>query len=236
MSSERPRPESGIGLPGGPAWNVAWSYAALRFTLGTTFLFHGVTRFVSGWSAFADQMAQNFHSTFLPDWMARPFALSVPPVEAVLGNVTDLGTFLFGQERASLDAYRPILLDVQKGICLYCQKPLSTQSQVDHFVPWSRYPADLGHNFVLAHDKCNNAKSDFLAAENHLAAWIERNREHQVELQDRLVEAALPCDLTASVQIAKWVYQQTEKANGQVWVMEKVLSHLSTDWSQCFAA
>src|SRR5262249_15485223 len=35
-----------------------------------------------------------------------------------LGSVTDLGTFLFGEERASLDAYRPILLDVQKGECL----------------------------------------------------------------------------------------------------------------------
>jgi 5-methylcytosine-specific restriction endonuclease McrA len=153
-----------------------------------------------------------------------------------LGNVTDLGTFLFGEERASLEAYRPILLDVQKGVCLYCQKPLSKLSHVDHFVPWSRYPADLGHNFVLAHDKCNNAKSDFLAAENHLAAWIERNRENQVELQARLVEAALPCDVTATVQIAKWVYQQTEKANGQVWVMEKVLRHLGPDWTKCFAA
>jgi hypothetical protein len=67
-----------------------------------------------------------------------------------LGSATDLGTFLFGEERASLDAYRPILLDVQKGICLYCRKPLPKQSQVDHFVPWSRYPADLGQNFVLA--------------------------------------------------------------------------------------
>jgi HNH endonuclease len=153
-----------------------------------------------------------------------------------LGNITDLGTFLFGQERACLDAYRPILLNVQKGVCLYCRKPLLKQTQVDHFIPWSRYPADLGHNFVLAHDKCNNAKSDFLAAESHLSAWIERNREHQVELEARLVEAALPCDLMATVQIAKWVYQQTEKAHGQVWVMEKVLRHLSTDWSKCFAA
>ena len=153
-----------------------------------------------------------------------------------LGNITDLGTFLFGEERASLDAYRPILLDVQKGVCLYCQKPLSKQSQVDHFVPWSRYPADLGHNFVLAHDRCNGAKSDFLAAENHLAAWIDRNKVHQVELQERLVASALPCDLTATVQIAKWVYEQTEKANGQVWVMEKVLRHLGPEWVRCFAA
>jgi len=151
-----------------------------------------------------------------------------------LGNVSDLGTFLFGEERASLEAYRPILIDVQKGACLYCQKPLSGKTQVDHFVPWSRYPADLGHNFVLAHDRCNNAKSDFLAAENHLAAWIERNKVHHGELQERLVSSALPCDLTATVQIAKWVYEQTEKVNGQVWIEEKLLRHLDPSWATYF--
>jgi hypothetical protein len=153
-----------------------------------------------------------------------------------LGSATDIGTFLFGEERAGLDAYRPILLDVQKGVCLYCRKSLAGKAHVDHFVPWSRYPADLGHNFVLAHDRCNGAKSDFLAAENHLAAWIERNRGHRVELQERLVDAALPCDLLSTERVARWVYQQTEKANGQVWVMEKILRHLSTDWTKCFAA
>jgi thiosulfate dehydrogenase [quinone] large subunit len=93
MSSERRRTESGMGLPGGSAWNVVWSYAVLRLTLGITFLFHGITRFVSGWFAFADQMMQNFSNTFLPDFMVRPFALSVPPVEAVLGTLLCLGLF-----------------------------------------------------------------------------------------------------------------------------------------------
>ena len=93
MSSERQASESEIGLRGDPAWNVAWSYAVLRFTLGATFLLHGITRFVSGWSAFADQMVQSFHNTFLPDFMVRPFALSVPPVEAVLGTLLCLGLF-----------------------------------------------------------------------------------------------------------------------------------------------
>jgi 5-methylcytosine-specific restriction endonuclease McrA len=152
-----------------------------------------------------------------------------------LGNITDLGTFLFGQERASLEVYRPILFEVQRGTCLYCRKPLQRQSQVDHFVPWSRYPADLGHNFVLAHNGCNAAKSDYLAAEDHLAAWAERNRQNQEELRARLQEAALPCDFSASVQIAQWAYEQTEKANGQVWVMEKVLHHLGPTWRGCFA-
>jgi hypothetical protein len=135
-----------------------------------------------------------------------------------------------------LEVYRPILMDVQRGNCLYCRKPLPKQSQVDHFIPWSRYPADLGHNFVLAHQGCNRAKSDYLAAEDHLGAWSERNRQNQEELHARLQEAALPLDHLASVQIAQWAYEQTEKANGQVWVMEKVLQHLGPAWRQCLSA
>jgi 5-methylcytosine-specific restriction endonuclease McrA len=153
-----------------------------------------------------------------------------------LGSVTDLGTFLFGEERSSLEAYRPILMDVQHGACLYCGGKLSRQSEVDHFIPWSRYPADLGHNFVLAHKTCNQAKSDYVAAEKHLATWVERNRLNQQELQTRLQQSALPCDLPASTQIARWIYQQTEKANGQVWVIQKVLEHLGPSWQRGFAA
>ena len=36
---------------------------------------------------------------------------------------------------------------------------------MDHFIPWWRYPADLGHNFALAHAECSRKKSDHLAAE-----------------------------------------------------------------------
>jgi len=93
MSSDQRQPEGDLGLPGSLAWNVVWSYAVLRFTLGITFLFHGITRFVSGWSVFADQIVQSFHHTFLPDFMVRPFALSVPPVEAILGMLLCLGLF-----------------------------------------------------------------------------------------------------------------------------------------------
>jgi len=41
------------------------------------------------------------------------------------GTVTDLGIFLFGRGRASLEAYRPIRMNIQKGECLWCQKPLN---------------------------------------------------------------------------------------------------------------
>ena len=72
MSRERQPSESVLGLPAGPAWNVVWSYAVLRLTLGTTFLFHG---------------------TFLPEFLVRPFGLSVPPVETLLGTLLCLGLF-----------------------------------------------------------------------------------------------------------------------------------------------
>ena len=93
MSGERQQAESRIVSHGVPPWNLVWSYAVLRFTFGTTFLFHGISRFVSGWNAFADQTVQNFHNTFLPNFMVRPFALSVPPVEVVLGLMLCMGLF-----------------------------------------------------------------------------------------------------------------------------------------------
>jgi uncharacterized membrane protein YphA (DoxX/SURF4 family) len=96
MSSERQQTESGMVSHGVSPWNLVWSYAVLRFALGTTFLFHGISRFVSGWSAFVDQMIHNFHNTFLPHFMVQPFALSVPPVEAVLGTLLCLGLWVPG--------------------------------------------------------------------------------------------------------------------------------------------
>lgn len=69
----------------------------------------------------------------------------------ILGETTDLDEFPFGSERASLAVVRPMLMDLQHGDCFYCRARL-TEANIhgDHFIPWARYPVDLGHNFVLA--------------------------------------------------------------------------------------
>ena len=152
-----------------------------------------------------------------------------------LGNVTDLPAFLFGRERASLEAFRPILYDVQRGLCLYCLRPLSGPAHVDHFIPWRRFPADLGQNFILAHDQCNSAKSDYVPAESHLENWCDRNRAYAAEFDERLHAANLPGDLTATEQIARWVYGQTERTGGQVWLTGKVLKRLDPRWCLALA-
>ena len=153
-----------------------------------------------------------------------------------LGNLTDLGTFLFDQERSSLNAYKNILIDVQERQCFYCHKDLQRSMDVDHFIPWSRYPTDLGHNFVLAHPRCNNAKSDYLAAEQHLQSWSERNRTRSEELAERLTDAGLPADSSASLRITEWAYEQVEKAKGQVWLNDTVFLHLGPTWRELLVA
>src|SRR5437660_1027249 len=126
-----------------------------------------------------------------------------------LAEKTDLHEFLFGSDRANLDVVRPIVREFQSGRCFYCRKPLNSEAgQVDHFIPWSRYPVDLGHNFVLAHASCNGAKGSMLAAEEHLGRWVERNRAHALVIAEACCRAGMVHDLPASQQIAAWAYQQ----------------------------
>ena len=153
-----------------------------------------------------------------------------------LGNLTDLGTFLFDRERSSLEAYRQILLDVQERQCFYCHNELRTSMEVDHFIPWSRYPTDLGHNFVLAHPRCNNSKSDYLTAEQHLQSWAERSRTRSEELAERLRDAELSHDSSAPLRITEWAYEQVEKSNGQVWLNDAVFQHLGAGWRELLVA
>jgi len=94
-----------------------------------------------------------------------------------------LRRFLFGASRTALVAVRLPLLGIQQGRCFYCDDAIAAKdSQVDHFVPWSRHPDDGLHNLVVAHSRCNNAKSDFLAAPAHIRRWRGRNVDKASDL------------------------------------------------------
>lgn len=92
----------------------------------------------------------------------------------ILGGISDLASFLFSTSRGTLSLYGDRLRKMFGATCFYCGSSL-TEGEVDHFVPFSAYPRDLGHNFVLSHPTCNQSKSDSLAAYDHLARWLERN-------------------------------------------------------------
>lgn len=150
----------------------------------------------------------------------------------LLGTTTDLTEFLFGSERTSLSSYRPILADIQKGICFYCKRKMGDESgEVDHFVPWALYPHDLGHNFVLAHSTCNNSKSDHLASERFLDDWWQRNHNHNVTLTEQFTRLGLLHDLATSRRIAIWAYGRTFSVGGLTWDGKGVdMQRLGDNW------
>ncbi|HEX8209715.1 MAG TPA: HNH endonuclease signature motif containing protein [Longimicrobium sp.] len=153
---------------------------------------------------------------------------------AALGESSELGAFLFGTGRGSLAVYQPILVEVQNGTCFYCRSALHGAGEVDHFIPWTRYPVDLGHNFVLAHAGCNRSKSDHLAAEGHLEHWLSRNEAFSGVLASAFDAAGAAYSVAASTQIGRWAYAHTSRIGGQVWEKGNLLRPLSPHWETLF--
>jgi 5-methylcytosine-specific restriction endonuclease McrA len=158
------------------------------------------------------------------------FVRSINENKPLLGTATDLSDFMFGSGRASLDVYRPILIEYQHGGCFYCLRPLKDKGDVDHFIPWSRYPIDFGHNFVLAHGTCNAKKADRLAATEHLEKWCYRNEEYGDELAAAFHVMNIVHDRKASWRITTWAYEQAQISSSLVWRQNDELVTLTPEW------
>jgi hypothetical protein len=148
----------------------------------------------------------------------------------LLGESADLYSFLFGTGRQNLDGYRGVLREFQSARCFYCLKEVRDEGAADHFIPWARYPIDLGHNFVFAHTTCNGSKSDYLAHPDHLVHWREQNLDRADELADVLRDAGLSNDASRSQFIARWAYEQGENAGAHVWLRRGALTRLDGSW------
>ena len=95
---------------------------------------------------------------------------------------SQLEDFLFGANRIALGRVRKDLRELQNGRCFYCGDEIRSSPQVDHFVPWSRYPNNGIENLVLTHSACNNAKRDHLASAEHVGKWAERSQRESTQL------------------------------------------------------
>lgn len=163
------------------------------------------------------------------------FVRGVPENRLLIGEAADLSDFMFGSSRAALDVYKPILIEYQGRSCFYCRRSLRGRVDVDHFIPWSRYPVDLGHNFVLAHSSCNVQKSDRLAAVEHLERWCERNVKFGRDLSHVFQERNIVHDEQTSWQVSAWAYQPAQLAGSLVWLHGNELVPLSPRWESTVA-
>lgn len=166
-------------------------------------------------------------------WMSQIHRISAN--QEVLGAEAELEGFLFGTDRRSLERFTAVLREHQSGECFYCSRRVSGTGDLDHFIPWSRYPLDLGHNFVYAHKGCNNAKRDHLAAVSHLEHWRVQNLDEGNRLARVFDEAGLSNDLERSLLIARWAYEQGFASGARLWVRDGEFEDCDYRWKTALA-
>ena len=148
----------------------------------------------------------------------------------MLDEAADLHAFLFGTDRQDLSGFRDALLEVHGPRCFYRETKLTDVVEVDHFVPWSRYPMDLGHNLVPASRKANSQKADLLPGMSYLERWLSLCIDRRKDLEVAFNGRGLRHDLPASLAIVEWSYGAVERSGGQVWDGDKNLVPLHPGW------
>jgi 5-methylcytosine-specific restriction endonuclease McrA len=156
----------------------------------------------------------------------RQWALMVASMNSL--PQAELEPFLFGSERRPLDAVREPLRELQDNRCFYCSGRLDERPEVDHFVPWSRYPDDGMDNLVAAHHRCNNSKRDFLAAAEHVERWASRSQELDNQLADIAREIRWHRDTVRSKSVASAMYLRLPES-ARLWVRQSEFALLDRD-------
>lgn len=135
------------------------------------------------------------------DWTRR-----VARINSCLIEDSELEDFLFGASRIDLTPVRRDLRDLQDGRCFYCENRIARNPQVDHFVPWARYPNNGIENLVLADKSCNNAKRDHLVAAAHVDKWVERSLRARHDLASIARSRSWESHPDRSLSVARSIY------------------------------
>lgn len=153
----------------------------------------------------AEQMVRL--SGLLRPLIKRQWSDMVARINRELIPDSKLDEFLFGIPRKALQSVRAPLIDLQQGDCFYCQQALlHNGSEVDHFMPWSRYPDNGIDNLVVAHRKCNQDKRDFLVSAEHLDHWVERQKTRSSDLENIAGDIRWERDLCRTGGVIRGVY------------------------------
>lgn len=152
---------------------------------------------------------------------------------SILGDGNDLEDFLFSSSRQSLEIMGTGLRKLDGTKCFYCGHSL-TSADVDHYIPFSQYPRDLAHNFVLAHPACNRSKSDTLAALPHLERWLERMISKSDALSEIGVEAGFISEPTIAHQVGAWAYSNALASASKAWIAANKYSPIDKHYADCF--
>jgi hypothetical protein len=187
-------------------YQIAWGEdiaagAVRRYQRGEPSAFDNRVRFVAGAAESLVALAAVLRPLVQQHWMAKVRALNRL-------EDAELDDFLFGAARAGLSRLRAPLQELQAGRCFYCGGALGPQrAEVDHFLPWSRYPDDGLDNLVLAHPGCNRDKLHFLADLDFAGRWQARSAVGAGGLDAVAAAARWPRDRSRTFGVVASVYQ-----------------------------
>jgi 5-methylcytosine-specific restriction endonuclease McrA len=140
-----------------------------------------------------------------------------------------LERFLFGAERVPTESVRPGLQELQRDRCFYCEAPFmrrrGRRPEVDHFIPWARHPNNAIENLVVAHERCNGYKRDFLAAHEHVHAWRERLGRDADDLARVAETGGWERDAERSLSVARATYLHLPEGY-QLWLRDREFAEL----------
>jgi len=161
----------------------------------------GIVRFRPGAGDELVRLAPLLRPLIELHWVRMVAALNKVDIEG-----EQLRSHLFGADRTAFPAaLRSGLSELQDGRCFYCGNRFTNRSEVDHFVPWSRWPNDAIENLVLA-DSCNNHKRDHLAAGEHAARWSARLAGHSADLATIAGRSTWPSEPERTTAIGRASY------------------------------
>ena len=154
----------------------------------------------------------------------RGWSAMVAQLNPAATDEARLQEFLFGAVRISLDPVRADLRELQNNRCFYCDGRLEGGIDVDHFVPWARYPDNGIENLVVAHRTCNGDKSDFLAAGGHVRRWSDRFAASEQGIASELAEIATRAGWDRhpqrTINVARAIYRSLP-SDVQLWLRKK---------------
>jgi 5-methylcytosine-specific restriction endonuclease McrA len=80
-------------------------------------------------------------------------------------------------KRTNIAKFSDILCAYQDDRCFYCEQEIYDKNQVDHVIPRKIIQHDHVWNLVLAHETCNQEKSDKIPSKRFIEKLIKRNED-----------------------------------------------------------
>jgi CRISPR/Cas system Type II protein with McrA/HNH and RuvC-like nuclease domain len=104
--------------------------------------------------------------------------------------------------------------EIQNERCFYTHDRLNglREGELDHFIPWARYPFDSPFNLVMVSRKVNNSFRDSLKPTNLRRDWLERNEKfaHILTAPTPSGFGAPPDDAATARAISEWLYRSAQ--------------------------